>query len=224
VPVDAVSESSDANQLSKQIKKAEGVTGKRCEVACADSGYSNIRALSDLERSEVKIIVPSQKQASGKAEGPFSKSQFLYDKRKDCYYCPEGQPLIYSTQKDNGWQRVYRIKEAKICIQCKNYDICTKAKQGRTIIRLANEALKEKLKMQFDEEESQRIYARRKSKVEHPFGHIKHNLGIRHFLIRRRDGVQAEISLGATCFNLARITTLLGGVQGLVNRFRTMHG
>jgi transposase len=222
VQADAVSESNDANQLSEQIKKAGEVIEKPCETACADSGYSNIKEMDTLDKTEVKIVVPSQRQALRNPEKPFSKNQFVYDKGKDCYYCPEGHPLIYSTQKDNGGKIVYRIKEAKICRQCKNYGICTEAKQGRKINRLANEELKEKIEAQFNEEESQRIYARRKSKVEHPFGHIKHNLGIRSFLLRGRGGVQSEISLAATCFNIARLITLVGGVHGLITRLITV--
>jgi transposase len=224
VRVDAVSKSNDVDQLSEQIQQAEEVVEKHCEAACADSGYANIKEMETLDKREVKIIVPSQRQALHNTEKPFSKSQFIYDKKKDCYYCPEGHPLIYSTQKDNGEKIVYRIKAAKICRRCKNYGICTDAKQGRKINRLANEELKEKLEKQFNEATSQRIYARRKSKVEHPFGHIKHNLGIRNFLLRGREGAQAEISLGATCFNIARITTLLGGVHGLVTRLISVQG
>jgi hypothetical protein len=90
--------------------------------------------------------------------------------------------------------------------------------------KMISEDIGAKLEKQFNEEESQRIYARGKTKVEHPFGHIKHNLGIRNFLLRGREGVKAEISLGATCFNIARIITLLGGVQGFVARVITVQG
>jgi transposase len=224
IHADAVSDTKDTNQLPEQIKQAEEVMEKSCEVACADAGYSNIKEMEKLDTREITIIVPSQRQALHKTEKPFSKSQFIYDKEEDCYYCPEGNPLIYSTQKDNGEKLVYRIKEAKICRQCKNYGICTEAKQGRKINRLASEELKEKLEKRFDEATSQEIYSRRKSKVEHPFGHIKHNLGMRNFLLRGREGAQAEVSIGATCFNIARTITLLGGVQGFVANLITMQG
>jgi len=39
---------------------------------------------------------------------------------------------------------------------------------------------------------------------------MKHNLGLRAFLLRGISGVRAEAALAATCFNLARIVTLLG--------------
>ncbi len=65
-------------------------------------------------------------------------------------------------------------------------------------MRLPNEEVREKLEAQYLESASQEIYARRKAKVEHPFGHIKRNLKTDAFLLRARDGVQAETSLLAT--------------------------
>ena len=210
VHADAVSETKDINQLSEQVKQAEEVMGKSCEVVCADAGYSNTKELEKLD--ERKIVVPSQRQALHQPEKPFSKSQFTYNAEENCYYCPKGHSLIYSTQDTRGEQLVYRIKDANLCRQCKNFGICTNARQGRKIKRLIREELKEKIERQFNEPESQEIYVRRKTRAEHPFGHIKHNLGIRNFLLRGREGAKAEISIGATCFNIARMITLLGGV------------
>jgi len=143
---------------------------------------------------------------------PFSKSQFTYNAGGDCYYCPEGHPLIRSTQNASKEQLVYRIKDANLCRQCKSFGVCTNARQGRKIYRLFREELKEEIEKQFNEPESREIYSRRKTRAEHPFGHIKHNLGIRNFLLRGREGAKAEISIGATCFNISRMITLLGGV------------
>lgn len=212
IHADAVSETKDINQLSEQVEQAEEVMEKNCEVVCADAGYSNIKELEKLDGKDIKVVVPSQRQALHQPEKPFSKSQFTYNAQEDCYYCPEGHALIYSTQNTNKEQLVYRIKDANLCRQCKNFGICTNARQGRKINRLLREELREKIERQFNEPGSQEIYARRKTRAEHPFGHIKHNLGIRNFLLRGRDGAKAEISIGATCFNIARMITLLGGV------------
>ena len=212
VHADAVSETKDINQLSEQVEQAEEAIEKSCEVVCADAGYSNTKELEKLDGKDIKVVVPSQRQALHQPEKPFSKRQFTYNAQEDCYYCPEGHSLIYSTQNTRGEQLVYRIKEANLCRRCKNFGICTNARQGRKINRLIREELKEKIERQFNEPESQEIYVRRKTRAEHPFGHIKHNLGIRNFLLRGRDGAKAEISIGATCFNIARMITLLGGV------------
>ncbi|MCP5104269.1 MAG: hypothetical protein GY950_12855 [bacterium] len=43
-----------------------------------------------------------------------------------------------------------------------------------------------------------------------PFGHMKRNLGADHFLLRGRDGVNAEMALLSTSFNISRMITILG--------------
>ena len=85
-------------------------------------------------------------------------------------------------------------------------------------MRLANETTREKLEAQYEEAASQEICSRRKSRAEHPFGHIKRNLKTDGFLLRGLNGVQAETSMLATCFNIARMITLLGGVPELIQR------
>ena len=74
--------------------------------------------------------------------------------------------------------------------------------------------MKDKLAEHYESADEQTLYKRRKELVEHPFGHIKRNLGAGHFLLRGIDGVKAEMSLLATCFNVRRMITLLG-VAGL---------
>ena len=102
--------------------------------------------------------------------------------------------------------------------------MCTSANKGRKIVRLGKEELEEKLERQYEEPESQQIYARRKARVERPFGHLKQNLGMRNFLLRGGEGAQAEISIAATCFNLAHMVTILGGIQGLIAQITQLPG
>ncbi|MFZ3115609.1 MAG: transposase [Syntrophales bacterium] len=84
-------------------------------------------------------------------------------------------------------------------------------------MRLHNEEMKLKFEAQYKKPESQEIYAKRKTRAEHSFGHIKRNLKTDAFLMRGRDGVQAETSLPATCFNVARMITIFG-VATLIER------
>ena len=95
-------------------------------------------------------------------------------------------------------------------------------RRGRKIVRLLQEEVREKLERQYEQSESREVYKRPKSRVEHPFGHIKRNLGITNFLLRGRKGVQAELSIAATCFNIARMITLFGGVKGFIVRLCTV--
>jgi transposase len=221
VHAEAVSETSDVNQFARQVDQANDVLGKPCEVACADAGYADTGELQKIDGKEIKVIVPSQRQALHEEEGPFSKSHFRYDQEQDCYWCPEGHRLSYvGTDKGSG-KRHYQITHKKICQGCVHYGECTEAKKGRKIIRLPLEEIKERLEAQYEEASSQEIYAKRKARVEHPFGHIKRNLKTDGFLIRGRVGVNAETSLLGTCFNLARMITILG-VSGLIEKLMAL--
>lgn len=210
VHAEAVSESTDVNQFARQIEGAQEVLGKRCEVGCADAGYADSEELRKIDEQGIKVIVPSQRQALHKGEKPFSKSRFIYDPDEDCYRCPVGKRLRYvGTDRTTG-KRHYRVTDSAICRSCEHYGVCTRSRSGRKIIRLADEAIKVKLEAQYEQAQSQQIYARRKCRVEHPFGHIKRNLKTDAFLMRGRAGVGAETSLLASCFNLARMISILG--------------
>jgi hypothetical protein len=217
VHAEAVRETSDLNQFAQQIDQANDVLEKPCEAASADAGYADTQELQKIDAKGIKVVVPSQRQALHEEEGSFSKSHFRYDQEQDCYWCPEGHRLSYAgTDKDSG-KRHYQITDRKICHRCVHYGRCSEAKKGRKIIRLPLEEVKERFEAQYEEASSQEIYARRKIRVEHPFGHIKRNLKTDGFLLRGQSGANAETSLLGTCFNLARMITILG-VSGLIER------
>ena len=83
------------------------------------------------------------------------------------------------------------------------------------------EELKERLEEIYREEESQKLYKLRKEKTELPFGHMKRNLGAGQFLLRGKEGVNAELSILSTCFNMARMITIIG-VPMLIAKFNSM--
>jgi transposase len=221
VQAESVSETSDVNQFARQIEQANEVLEEPCKVGCADGGYADTEELQKIDEQGIKVVVPSQRQALHEAESPFSKSHFTYDKEQDCYWCPGGHRLSYLGTDTRSGKRHYKITNLQLCHWCIHFGQCTSAKGGRKIIRLPMEEVKEKLEAQYQEASSQEIYARRKARVEHPFGHIKRNLKTDAFLMRGREGVGAETSLLATCFNLVRMITILG-VSGLIEKLTAL--
>lgn len=221
VHAEVVNDVNDRNQFARQIEQAHDVLEKPCKTACADAGYADTNELEKIDTQEINVIVPSQRLALHEGEKPFGKQEFRYDKEQDCYYCPKGHRLrLAGTEKKTGKKR-YQIVEKEICLTCQHYGICTTGKNGRRIVRLHNEEIKEKLEEQYKQSASQKIYSRRKARVEHPFGHMKRNLKTQAFILRGRDGVQAETSLLATCFNIARLITILG-VSGIIRKLATI--
>jgi len=204
---DVVNEANDLNQFTSQINKANQILGKKCKTAVADCGYASTDELEKIDKQGIKVIVPSQRQVSRKEPSLFAKERFTY--KYDYYLCPKGHKLIpYRLNKENN--RVYKIKDKKICLSCPHYGICTTSPTGRTISRLLKEEVRQKLEAQYEEPSSQEIYKLRKQKVELPFGHVKYNLKFDSFLLRGLKGVKAEASIISTCFDLVRMITLLG--------------
>jgi len=213
---DVVNENNDVHQFAGQIEQAQETLDKKCQAACADAGYACVDELEKIDKQGIRVVVPSQNQAlKNKTEDPFDKSHFTYDSVNDCYICPEGQILKYSYTNTVKKAKVYRGGSG--CRECCHFGKCTKQPRGRGITRSLKAELQEKLAAQYEQPDSQKIYALRKQKVELPFGHIKRNLKMDSFLLRGLDGVKAEASVLSSCFNIARMISLIG-VSGLIAR------
>jgi len=213
---DVVNENNDLHQFSGQIKQAVETLEKKPQAACADSGFSDIDELEKVDNQGIKVVVPNTRQAADKETGPFDKSNFQYDPKSDSYTCPTGKILKY--------RRTNRVKEHKeywadggICKKCPNFGLCTKCRRGRKVTRMLKEELRQKLERQYEQPDSQKIYKLRKQKVELPFGHIKYNLKVGGFLLRGLPGARAEMSILSSCFNMARMISIIG-VSGLITK------
>jgi hypothetical protein len=217
VQTDVVDDGNDRQQLKNQIDQASDVLGKPCETACADAGYDHSRQWHDLEEQGVAVVV---KPVLMEAPGPFTKDQFQYDEHEDCYWCPKGHRLNYRDLDKKTKHRIYRMDTADLCRRCPHFGVCTTSWTGRSIARIPYEEVRPIVKARYESAEGQIIYARRQGKVEHPFGHIKRNLGVQAFLLRRLAGVRAEAAIFSTCFNIARMMTLVG-VGTLLPKLRT---
>jgi transposase len=218
VSIDAVKDANDLNQFAQQIGQACEETGKTCDTACGDAGYADTEELEKIHNQGIEVIVPSKRQALHGEEKPFAKSKFIYDKERDCYYCPEGHVLRRNGTDSKTGKIHYLISGPGVCRKCPQYGTCTSAKKGRTIVRIQNEEMKEKFEAHYNKPESQEIYKRRKCRAELPFGHIKRNLKTDGFLLRGLKGVRAEAAVAAACFNIVRMITIFGGVCAFIGK------
>ena len=207
---DVVNENTDNHQFADQVNQANEVLDKKCDAACSDSGYAKVEELEKIDKQGIKVIVPSQRQASGKAPEPFGARNFTYDRNNDRYICPKGKTLSFKRIERKKRRKIY-LGTASICRACEHFGTCTKNRiHGRKVTRLLKEDFRQKLERQYELPENQEIYKLRKQKVELPFGHIKYNLGVTGFLLRGLAGVKAEFSIMTGCFNIARMISLLG--------------
>ena len=217
---DVVNDNNDRRQFADQVGAAQEVLGEPCQVACADSGYYSGHELEKVDKSGVKVVVPSQEQVTGRQPGMFDKSRFDYIAAEDVYVCPAGEKLPYRRTCMQRRRREYQLSGVT-CLRCRHFGVCTKSRQGRKITRFINEPFRERLRAEFEGPQSQQIYSRRKEKVELPFGHIKRNLGVDSFLLRGLAGVRAEMSILGSCFNIRRLISLFG-VSALVAKLSNL--
>ena len=210
VSSDVVNENNDHYQFADQINRANEVLGKKCDTACADAGYAVVEELEKIDKQSIEVIVPSQRQTEGKEPKPFDARNFTYDRENDCYICPKGKILSLRNIERKKRRKVY-LGDGSLCRACEHFGTCTTNRiHGRKVTRLLKEDFRQKIERQYELPESQEIYKLRKQKVELPFGHIKHNLGVVGFLLRGLAGVKAEFSIMTSCFNIARMISLLG--------------
>jgi len=211
----ALSQSSDSNELHGQIQSAQENLGKKPQMVCADAGYYSPETLSKVDKN-ITLVIPSpetMRLERGGELNPFNKEQFIYNDDTDTYICPAGKTLKFSSNKEEG--RIYRA-QAKDCKACLHFGVCTKRHDGRTLIRMNHEELQQSLKAVYKSAVGQAIYKLRQQTVELIFGHFKRNQSAGQFLLRGRQGTNAELSVLSTCFNIARMITLMGGVSGLI--------
>ena len=222
---EAVSQNNDLNQLTPQLKQATETLGKAPEKAITDAGYFSLKDLEKVPEG-IEVIMPTRKQAQKENKKtevePFSIEEFSYDKERDVYICPEGKILENKGIAFGSQEKISYKARGKECMGCKHFGICTTSKNGRWIVRMVKqEEQKKRLEEIYHKEESQKLYKLRKEKAELPFGHMKRNLGAGQFMLRGREKVNAELSILSTCFNIARMMTIIG-IPMLIAKLNSM--
>jgi transposase len=211
VQADVVCDQNDRRQFAPQIAAAAETTGKTPDVAGADNGYYSGEQLEPMTAVATQVLVPARQPAA--PSKPFAKGRFTYVAEENVYVCPAGQRLTYRRTCAERQCQEYQL-DGRTCCACEHYKECTRGRNGRKIVRYFNEDLRDRLRQPFALPACREVYRRRKETAELPFGHLKRNLGAGQFLLRGLAGVRAEMSLLASCFNVARLIGLWG-VAGL---------
>lgn len=222
VQAEAVGEPNDNNQLRPQLKQAIENIGQEPQHICADSGFFNPDETQKIDPA-ISVIMPSPEQAHKEktaiktVSNPFDKNHFEYDKERNEYICPGGNRLTHrgvDTQRPH--RHIYQARKSD-CLKCPRWEICTSAKAGRKVTRSEYEDAIKRQEEIYRSGYGQEIYKLRKQKVEYPFGHMKRNLYAGQFLLRGQQKVNTEVSVLATCFNIARMITIVGITQLIAN-------
>lgn len=171
-----------------------------------DAGYFNAAICKGLSDRNIYGAMPYVRPM-GKP-GMLKKTAFVYDEHYDCYLCPEGQVLNYSTTNRDGYNE-YKSK-ASTCINCPRLKECTTSQNHvKVITRHVWEEHKEKIIDQRLTPYGKKIYKRRKETVERSFADAKELHGHRYARFRGIEKVQEQCLMAACAQNIKKIATLI---------------
>lgn len=229
VSTDVIASATDANKLSGQIQQASESLGTAPSTVISDSGYCSPADVLKIAGTTT-VIMPTQQQVTKERlenkENPspvFTKDKFQYTAASDSYVCPAGNTLkfcFWSAAPNGDRLKNYRLDNGNICASCQHFGRCTTDEtKGRKITRYEHEAVREQLNAVYRTPQGQQLYIRRKIRSELPFAQIKHNGGVRRFLLRGSKGVNAEFALLAVGHNMIRMVTILG-ITGILAKIQ----
>jgi transposase len=203
---EVVTSGSDRGQLSNMAFKAREATGDASLEAIADRGYFKSNEIRACELEGINTYVPKPMTSNSKAQGRFSKLDFVFIAKDNEYLCPAGQLLPYrsSTIEDGMKINVYWSSN---CGSCARKAQCTTGKERR-VRRWEYEEVLDTVQTRIDNNRDKMKL--RRCTVEHVFGTVKSWMGSGHFTMKGLAHVSTEISLHVLAYNMRRVMAILG--------------
>lgn len=171
-----------------------------------DAGYNTAAVCHGLVEREITAVMGYKRPHGPK--GQFKRRDFTYDRERDCYRCPNGQELLYSTTNRTGY-REYKSDPAQ-CRDCPLRSRCTRSRNyQKVMVRHVWEDDRERVDQNRLTDWGRRLYRRRCETVERSFADAKQLHGHRYARYRGLSRVQAQSLLAAACQNMKKMARLL---------------
>ena len=215
VATDISTNGHDLDQLYNMAKRSKEIINNSDMIVTADKGYYSSKEIKKCIEDNIGTIVPPRATAKTKKikSARFSKNQFIYNHKDNCYICPNNQELHKIEQqyeRDGRMLDVYRVstKYCKVCPLKKN--CLSDATPNKQMYRWEHEDIIDNYTKKMNTQEAKAIVKKRGSIVEHPFGTIKRTLGWDYFLVRTKKKVLGENALIMFTYNFKRLLNLIG--------------
>jgi transposase len=180
----------------------------------ADAGYGSAENLALLvhERGIEPHIPVFDKSA--RTDGSFSRSDFVYDHKRDLYVCPGGKELRRSNRNfatprsgvdHDGFIR-YRATQHD-CGGCALQPRCCPGQLARKVPRSIHEGARD-MARDLALTDAYATSRRERKKIEMLFAHLKRILRLDRLRLRGPNGAKDEFLLAATAQNLRRLAKL----------------
>jgi transposase len=210
----------DTNTLIPHLQDFAQQHNTLPDVLIADAGYGSEENYAWMEQNHIEAFVKynqfdREQSSTLQSKKPFTADKLFYNKEKDCYTCPMGQPMhnkgTHQRKTAAGFAQTITQYQVLNCSRCPLNGVCHKGK-GNRIIEVNHNL--NRLKQQSKErlESEQGIYHRKKrcADTEPVFGNIKNNHGFKRFHLRGLEKVSVEAGLLALAHNLRKKAVPVG--------------
>lgn len=207
--LDTFATAGNVNDSQPYIARLDATTQRfqfKPQAVGLDAGYFTAPIAESLARREIVGVFGYRRPTKGK--NSLRKRDFKYDADKDCYTCPMGQPLIYSTTTREGYH-TYKSNPS-YCRTCPLRTQCTQnQKAERLITRHIYQAAMDNANAVRLSEQGKKLYKRRAETVERSFADAKQHHGHRYARYRGLSKVQMQCFLAAMAQNIKKIALVL---------------
>jgi len=210
LPIDYdITNTNDSKAMGNMLRRAKSILRTNEFSALYDKGYHTGAEFKTADDLGIEVMVAIPTVAANAPNPAYNVEHFTYNKKDDCYICPQGNNLTTT----GTWHqtRTYRFKRytTKACISCPVKEQCSKAKYGKGIQRSEYQEYINKNKERI--EQNKDYYRRRQAIVEHPYGTIKRQWGFNYILTKKgKERASADVGLIFIAYNIRRIMNILG--------------
>ena len=201
-------------RISKEVDATETMIGRTQERfalkpdrIAGDVAYGTSKMLGWLVGHGIEPHIPIWDK-SQRHDGTFSRSDFVFDAKHDCYTCPGGKTLGTTGRVHDGRTLYYRARSPD-CGACSLKRRCCPKAPSRRIPRDIDENVRDHVRALAETPAFRRSRNERK-KIEMAFAHMKRIFKLDHFRLRGLAGARDEILLTATAQNLRKLVKYAG--------------
>jgi transposase len=204
----------EVTAAKRMIERAYDDLGLWPRKLIGDTGYGSAEMLAWLvHERDIHPHIPVFDK-SDRADGTFSRADFVYDPRRDHYTCPAGKLLKRRQRRHDDRPDVvpadgfFRYRASKTdCTACA-LPRCCPAAEARKVPRSVHEGARN-LARALAEEDEWLVSRRERKKVEMLFAHLKRILRLGRLRLRGPNGARDEFHLAAAAQNLRKLARLI---------------
>ena len=178
VGADLANVSDQADCLERLDEAIDTLTNRGMDpvAVVVDKGHHSGENLVGIEERGVVPLVSSPRRPG---KPGFGREDFAYDAEADTLTCPAGRTLARRASRDRNANH-YRAR-GSVCKQCPHFGVCTKSKNGRTVVVSVYEEQVKANRERVHSEEARPLMRIRRQRGERPFGYFKQFGGMRRF-------------------------------------------